>query len=553
MDNPISETANFYVALKMVVNPSSSPASTNPGVGVEYLKPGTSLPISVSPGDGWQLIDWSANHCFGSTCYSPSSDAGTTYSGTSLSYSDIVVNYYPITETANLAPYYLYTFGGYCSNNNPASCEEYSATASHQGQILQLSGTTGAPVAGWAGTPDYPKDIAQPGCAFSNTNIWCYGGYTGTGELGSSGSPYSTITYNISEYYNSSVNNQYQWRMTGNPPGTGNSYPIPVAADSCVFTNLFGGMNVCIGGYTTSCSYSCTATHAVYVTPASDNPVFHRVADYPKDIAGESCVYDPSLNASNDGTIFCIDGYSGTSKPETHWVYMTSVWDILQGISGWARVANYGNAPTGSSINGLASPSCMYDSGNGDIICIGGYTGGGVEFTPGGGYFTSSTNFIFVANAAKLYGSTPSSPNGAWTSGGDYPTDIADAACSIGEPNNNGGFIYCTGGYVGTGETESPNLYYADASCIVSGGSNCWSSGPNYPTYVTGDTSAIVETTPWTYQTYGYKGDKSCSSISYTCTGVLNNEQGWSATNFFTGACEFVVCDPGAWGNYSVS
>ncbi|MCW6161589.1 MAG: hypothetical protein LVQ97_05375 [Candidatus Micrarchaeales archaeon] len=593
MDNPISETANFYVALTMNLKPSNQNAGhTVPSVGVHYYPPGTYVNLQAVTGTGWRLTNWAGSLCFNGFCYSPSTNAGAPYSGRNYDPTNVYINYYPITETAYLEPFYLYSVGGYCSNCNP-----YTATATHLTEIIGINGSSvvntdsagafsngtavgpGGNGDGWAGLPIYKQDIATTACTTFANNVWCQTGYTSTG------STETGVEYNASEP------GGYVWECTVNSAGQlckGESYPIGTANTACVETS--SGDTICVGGYNGHCDASflgicyepATATNAAYWTPTSNNPSWQSALSYHHDIAGESCVYDPSgyypnlPNAGSGGVVICIAGYTGTGvtgvltglypEPVSTFVNATNADNLTSDSGSWQFLAPYGcgSYPTDPSnglycgndtsldelIDAVSNPSCVYS--NGYVYCVGGYLTVGEECPRSGScYSTTATNFVLYAPVDSLLVSTSAPWQLAYSS---YPTDIAETSCATAQ-----GEIFCVGGYSGTSSAETNNLYYANLTCLRTTASNCWQSGPSYPFINTGVGLTITNTAPpRNYSvTTKYNQTECTSSTSFgfctqytnyhwTCTGLNTTWSSSSGANVDT-------CGQGAVGNETTS
>ena len=566
MDNPISETANFYVALTMKLSPSNQNAGhTVPGVGVYYYPPSTYVNLQAVTGTGWRLTNWAGSLCFNGICYSPSTNAGAPYSGRNYDPTAIYINYYPITETAYLEPFYLYAVGGYCSNCNP-----YTATATHLTEIIGINGSSvvntnsagafsngtatgpGGSGDGWAGLPIYKQDIATTACTTFANNVWCQTGYTSTGNT------------ETGLEYNASQPGGYVWECTVNSAGQlckGESYPIGTANTACVETDY--GYTICIGGYNGHCDasflYICyepaTATNAAYWTPTSNDPTWYSALSYHHDIAGESCVYDPSSyypnlpNAGSGGVVICIGGYTGTTgtglypEPVSTYVNATNSYNLTLDSGSWQFLAPYGcgsyptdhssgiycgnDTSTNQLIDAVSNPSCVYS--NGYVYCVGGYTGPAIECPRSGAcYATSATNFVLYAPVDSLLVSTSAPWQLSYSS---YPKDIAETSCATAQ-----GEIFCVGGYTGTSGAYTDYLNYANLTCLQTTATNCWQSGPSYPFVVTGAGLVITNNPPpITIDTTGYYSDPVCTQYSayggclqtttynWTCTGVDEN------------------------------
>lgn len=223
-----------------------------------------------------------------------------------------------------------------------------------------------------------------------------------------------------------------------------NYYPGLVAGESCVAQD---SVVYCVGGLNGT-GLPTSLAYAAQVTGLGVGP-WERLADYPTDIAGESCVADA-------GYIYCIGGFeSEATSNSTADVSSASYFAPLSGVTigNWTRTTDY---PFG-----VFDQSCVASSGL--VYCVGGVT-------------SNST-----ATPVVEYAQLSQSGIGQWSSGVPYPSIVSAGSCA-----SYANYVYCVGGLNGASRATS-SVYYA----ALDGGNLNWTAAQSYPNPVAGHSCII--------------------------------------------------------------
>ena len=253
---------------------------------------------------------------------------------------------------------YMYCVGGALYPPTPAPTDStYYAPVSSSG------------IGPWTAATAYPSNVYLPSCVISGGYIYCVGGLTAAGEVGSAvySAPVSSTGIG-------------SWTST-------TAYPTAIEATSCVAS---GGYITCVGGLVgigsnTWAAYSATLSSGSVGTWTS-------TTHYPGNTEGESCV-------ALLGNIYCIGGQFNPTESD----YLNdSVWyaTLSSGVIGtWTAYTNY---PVDISFAACTDPASAY------IYCIGGYSG------------TASSG---------VYIDTIAGAPGTWSSATTYPIPVETAQC----------------------------------------------------------------------------------------------------------------------------
>jgi hypothetical protein len=231
----------------------------------------------------------------------------------------------------------------------------------------------------WTATTSYPTGIMDPSCVISSGYIYCVGGDAGCTCATTSAVYYATVS-------SSGVG---AWKNT-------TSYPTSSDFLSCI---TFGSYVYCLGD----------GTGIVYYAPISSSGVgtWTTSSSYPVDIAYPSCT-------ASGGYMYCMGGM--TYPPPAGAIVIDSVYYAplsSSGVGAWASTTSY---PTP-----IDYESCTTFGGY--IYCVGGQT---LE--------RSSVNLVYYAPIS-------SSGIGAWTVAASYPTGLQSGSCLA-----SGGYVYCVSG-----------------------------------------------------------------------------------------------------------
>ena len=266
-------------------------------------------------------------------------------------------------------------------------------------------------------------------------------------------------------------------------------FSLPVADQSCA---VYGGYIYCIGGSTSS----GFPTDAVYSASVSSGGVglWTSTTAYPTGIGQQSC-------ATYGGYIYCVGGGMNGYNTITSAVYYASVGS--GGVGSWISTTVY---PTN-----ISDESCAIYGGY--IYCVGGYTGSG---------YTGAVYYASVSSGGSI---------GSWISTTAYPTKIAVQSCAV-----YGGYIYCVGGYTTSGNTDA--VYYAS---VGSGGVGSWTlSTTVYPTNI-GELSCAVYG-GYIYCVGGYTGSGHTGAVYYASVGSGGVGAWASTTAYPTGGIGELSC-----------
>jgi hypothetical protein len=250
------------------------------------------------------------------------------------------------------------------------------------------------------------------------------------------------------------------WNSSGSYSGPG------IELQSCV-TNSDYQQFYCIGGFDGT-YYTNVVQYAPVSSPGTLGG-WQTTKTYPLSLAGESCV-------AYSIYIYCLGGYNGAGRTNVVYYSVPS----SNGLNFWSAAVQYPIA--------VELQSCFVS--NGYLYCVGGYDG------------------------AKYYNSTyysqlsPTGGLGTWTKATGYPTTIAGQSCVT-----SAGYVYCIGGFHNS--TSISNVYYAPLSS--SGGLTTWNSTTPYPFATYGESCAAQS--GYIYCVGGYAGSGYSSSTYYA--GVL--------------------------------
>ena len=286
----------------------------------------------------------------------PASAQGSGYWGAAESYPISVDDQSCVVDGA-----YIYCVGGFTGDTFTADGLE-STNASYFAAAASSGGITS-----WTNTTTYPIKVNTASCVASASNIYCVGGYAGSGV--------TDAVY----YAGTSSAGITQWRNS-------TSYPLDVFSQSC---SAWNGYVYCVGGY----APSGLPIDSVYYAQAGPSGLgaWTQGASYPTNITSQSCPV-------SGGYIYCVGGIDDSSPTVTNAVYYAA---LSPGVSAWVQTTSY---PTPVDIQ-----SCVV-SGD-DLYCI----GGAPNF--------AATNSVYYAPIVSSGGLGP------WVEAASYPVIIGEQSC----------------------------------------------------------------------------------------------------------------------------
>ena len=266
----------------------------------------------------------------------------------------------------------------------------------HQGprdEIYYASPTSpSGNITGWAPGPNpYPKFINGESCVLYSGTIYCLGGmYNDNGD-------------DVASSYYTSVS------ASGSPGSWSSStpFPIPVDSQSCVASQSY---IYCLGGVneTDGSNADATPTNSVWYAPLSSSGIgeWNSTTPYPANVFFPTCY-------AFGNNIYCLGGADGNGNSVGTVYYATL---SSSGVGAWTSTTTYPVAGTGQA--------CVVSSG--EILCIGGETGGGSSPT--------YTNAVYYAPIS-------STGIGTWKQSPSYPVGIGTTCVAL------SGYVYCIGGF----------------------------------------------------------------------------------------------------------
>jgi N-acetylneuraminic acid mutarotase len=272
---------------------------------------------------------------------------------------------YPLSlddESCVTSGVYIYCIGGFTGDTYTADGSQSTSAA----YFALLSPRGG--ISSWENTASYPTIVNTESCSAYNGDVYCIGGYTGSGATDS-------------VYYAAlSSTGVSQWNQTAN-------YPENVFSQSC---SVWEGYIYCVGGYLPS----GLPTNSVYYARLSSSGVtaWNAGASYPTNITSQSCV--PA-----GGYLYCVGGIDDENPAVTNAVYSAAL--TPSGLSAWTETSSY---PTSVDIQ-----SCV--ASDGSIYCIGGASN------------FAATDSVYYATV------DPSGLLSAWASAVSYPAVIGEQSC----------------------------------------------------------------------------------------------------------------------------
>ena len=222
---------------------------------------------------------------------------------------------------------------------------------------------------------------------------------------------------------------------------------------------------------------------------ASGVTVWRPTASYPTNIHSQSCVL-------YGGYIYCVGGNTGNGFLSS--VYFAPL--LPSGAGEWKSTTDYS-----TTINGQSCVA-MY----GFIYCVGGFTG------------SSFVNSVYFAPLLASGGV------GEWKPTANYPASVANLSCVA-----SGGYIYCAGGYTGSGFVSS--VYFARVSNL---GIGSWTQTTSYPTVI--NAQSCVVNSGMIFCVGGYS--TSLLSAVYFAPLVPSGVGEWMPTANYATSIEFQSC-----------
>jgi len=300
---------------------------------------------------------------------------------------------------------YVFCIGGLDTNNNPRS-EVYSSS------LISSSSTN---ITVWNGeASSYPVDIQAQSCISYSNYVYCVGGQYDDSQDDTASSYFTTVSNN---------GELGAWIST-------TAYPIPIDSQYCVASS---GYIYCVGGVnetavsgtngTEGSESSSTVSNSVYFAPISSS----GIGNWTLSVAYPSSIYYPSCYASGD-YIYCLGGTNSANNVQNN-VYFALL--SSSGVGTWTQTKAY---PVS-----LVGQYCVISSGY--IYCVGG-----------------SENAQDTYTNAVYYAPVSSSGIGTWKSSASYPLGT-ETECAT-----SSNYIYCVGGFIGSGESEY--TYYAGLSAL---------------------------------------------------------------------------------------
>ena len=285
--------------------------------------------------------------------------------------------------------------------------------------VLMLSSVTptarAESIGQWNATTSYPSTVEGSSCAISGAYLYCVGGFV-------SGSPNDSVFY-----ASVSASGIGSWTQTTN-------YPIGVYLASCVVS---GGYLTCVGGLVSPGQ----ETSAIYSAPVSHGGVGDWIPEtsYPTNLEASSC-------AASGGYITCIGGLTDIGV-STNMVYSASLSSGTVGT--WKATTSYPITVEGESCVGTA----------GYLTCVGGQ------------FNAQHSNYL---TSAVYYDNVSSGVLGSkWKATTNATSALTFVPCAV-----SGGYIYCIGGHLASGEAVN----YAAISAGKLGSS--WTPATPYPVAV---------------------------------------------------------------------
>ncbi|HUI22807.1 MAG TPA: hypothetical protein VLY82_00260 [Nitrososphaerales archaeon] len=296
----------------------------------------------------------------------------------------------------------IYCIGGQDANGGPRNEVYYASTITSSGNIT-----------GWVLDPSvYPRYINGESCVLYSGFVYCVGGmYNDNGDDVDS-------SYYASVATSGSLGN---WTST-------TAFPIPVDSQSCVasFSTIY-----CVGGVneTDGSNADATATNSVWYAPLSTSGIgqWSLTTAYPANVYFPICF----ISASD---IYCLGGAdtNGNSLGTAFYATISS-----SGVGAWTSTSSYPVAGSGQA--------CVVHSG--DVVCVGGETGGGSSPT--------YTNAVYYAPIS-------SGGIGTWKQSTGYPIGIGTTCVPMSTD------IYCIGGFDGSSVGENNFVEYASLASLTS-------------------------------------------------------------------------------------
>ena len=299
-------------------------------------------------------------------------------------------------------PTSVYCVGGEDANGGPRDEVFYASPSSPSGNIT-----------GWTLSPNpYPRYINGESCVLSSGFIYCLGGmYNDNGDDLAS-SYYSSVT---------ALGSPGNWSST-------TPFPVPVDSQSCVasFSYIY-----CVGGVneTDGSNADATPTNSVWYAPLSSSGIgeWSLTTPYPAN------VYFPVCYASGSD-VYCLGGADskGNSVGTAYYATLSS-----SGVGAWTSTTSYPVAGSGQA--------CVISSG--EILCVGGETGGGSSPT-----YTSAVRFASISSTGI----------GSWKQSPSYPVGVGTTCVNL------SGYVYCIGGFDQSSVGENDFVEYASMAGLTS-------------------------------------------------------------------------------------
>ena len=295
----------------------------------------------------------------------------------------------------------IYCIGGQDAHGGPRNDVYYTSAISSSGNIT-----------GWIlDSQAYPQYIDGESCVLSSGFVYCVGGsYNDNGDDVAS-SYYTNVTTS------GSLGN---WNST-------TPFPIPVDSQSCLasFSYIY-----CVGGNneTDGSNVDATATNSVWYAPLSASGIgkWSLTTAYPVNVQYPSCFVGGS-------EVYCLGGAdaNGNSLGAAYYATLSP-----SGVGAWISTTSYPVAGSGQA--------CVISSG--DILCVGGETGGGSSPT--------YTNTVYYAPIS-------SSGIGTWKQAPNYPVSVGTVCVTLSAN------IYCVGGFEGSSSANN-FVEYASLASLTS-------------------------------------------------------------------------------------
>jgi hypothetical protein len=523
VDDPMNETAVFYVGLTLNSDPSYG-GTTTPYSGTRYY-PEYSVVSNINANSNvtsnatWSFEGWKCSSYYPQGCNSTSDGALMTSDWDQFAQGQgvfFIVGEYPYNETANFVSYTLYYLGGEEYSNgsflyhtkavNYASFNYYLGSLTGWNSTTPIFGPNGPNGLNSAGnqiTGEAGASVAHMGCAaYSPAGglvpwVFCAGGDNAT--IGGYYQVYSApLTPHGISPVASSTSNDYPTDLDGGGwvvqvPTGNNTLSRPTTRWGCAIDSQTGTM-YCLGGIrvggckeffgyiTVSCVYNHLDYAGVYNsgggttawTDANVNYPLKNFIDNEPLIAYKGYLY---VIGGESGASSCSGGFPGDNCM-TRAVYSA---EISSGVGSWTLQSNYYPLY-------LAKDSCV--AAHGYIYCIGGQVAQGCNGLPCG--------YRQVYSAPVSNGVV-----GSWTQQASYPAPTSSnsqgvwgTSCVSYNVNDlyNGTYEYTIITCVG-GEDYTVGAYNAVYSSIAYNGTiNGWYSQPNYPFNVTDGQAVLAET-----------------------------------------------------------